>query len=141
MKSNKSGPKVIINCAECGNTIDEPINKQESDPCPHCGSNRRIMDIDLGEEIVELNIKEQLKITRKDPKQTGKNKTTYERLSGDDLEKKSGKWKKKERIIDRENDRYMEKVIDPETGEVTRHCDEPLSKHQGHGSAKKIKNK
>ena len=94
------------------------------------------MDIDHGEEIVELNIKVQSIRKIKDPKRTGKSKIRQERLFGDDLEKKSGKWKKKERIIDRENDRYMEKVIDPETGEVEHYCDEPLSKHQGHGSAK-----
>lgn len=139
MKSNKSGPKVVINCAECGYTIDEPINKKEYDPCPRCGSNRRIMDIDHGEEIVELDIKVQSISTIKDPKRTGKSKIRYKRLSGDDLYKKSGKWNNKERIIDSENDRYMEKVIDPETGEVIHHCDEPLSKHQGHGSAKNKK--
>ena len=141
MKSNKSGPKVVINCAECGNTVDEPINKQESDPCPHCGSNRRIMDIDHGEEIVELNIKVQSISKIKDPKQTGRRKIRQERLFGDNLHKESGKWDKKERIIDRENDRYIEKIIDPETGEVIRHCDEPLSEHQGHGYAKKKNNK
>ena len=136
MKSNKSGPKGVINCAKCGNPIEEP---KESAPCPRCGSNRRIMNIDHGEEIVGLDIKEQLKITCKDPKQTGKNKIKYEGLYGDDLHKKSGKWNKKERIIDRENDRYMEKIIDPETGKVIHHCDEPLSEHQGHGSAKNKK--
>ena len=136
MKSNKSGLKVIINCAECGNTIDEPINKKEYEPCPRCGSDRRIMNIDHGEEIVELNIKEQSISHIKDPKQTGKRKIRYERLSGDDFYKKSGRWNKQERIIDRENDRYMKKIIDSETGDVRRHCDETLSKHQGHGSAK-----
>ena len=86
MKS--SDPKVVINCAEC----DNPIKKsKESDPCPRCGSDRRIMDIDLGTETVGVDIKELLKFNRKDPKQTGKNKIRYEGLYGDDLHKKSGK--------------------------------------------------
>jgi len=42
-----------------------------------------------------------------------------------------------ERIIDRENDRYFERVTDYETGEVIRECEEPLSKHVGRGNAKK----
>jgi hypothetical protein len=33
-------------------------------------------------------------------------------------------------------DWYSEKVIDRETGEVINYCEEPLSVHQGHGSAK-----
>ncbi|MCY4351714.1 MAG: zinc ribbon domain-containing protein [Gemmatimonadetes bacterium] len=134
MKSNKSGPETEINCTECGNPIEEPINKQEYATCPHCGSDQRPIS-NCGAKI---NIKEQSIYTLIDPNQTGKSKIRYERLSGDDLHRKSGKWNKKERIIDRENDRYMEKFIDPETGGVIHHCDEPLSEHQGHGSAKKI---
>ena len=41
------------------------------------------------------------------------------------------------RTIDRDNDRYFEKITDYETGEIIHHCEEPLSQHQGHGSAKK----
>jgi hypothetical protein len=33
-------------------------------------------------------------------------------------------------------DRYSEKIVDRDTGEVLRVCEEPLSQHQGHGSAK-----
>ena len=43
---------------------------------------------------------------------------------------------KLERHIDRDNDHYHEKVTDPETGEIIHESDEPLSEHQGHGSAK-----
>ena len=60
-----------------------------------------------------------------------------EQQAGDDFHRASGKWFKKERIIDRENDRYYEKFTDPDTGVVTRFCDEPLSQHVGHGSAKR----
>jgi phosphoribosylamine-glycine ligase len=31
---------------------------------------------------------------------------------------------------------YYERVVDPETEEVLRHCEEPLSEHFGRGSAK-----
>ena len=46
---------------------------------------------------------------------------------------------KKERLIDRAKDHYKEVVTDPDTGSVVHQCDEPLSQHRGHGSAKKKK--
>jgi hypothetical protein len=42
-----------------------------------------------------------------------------------------------ERLIDRRNNRYAEKVTDPKTTDVLHECDEPLSQHRGQGSAKK----
>jgi hypothetical protein len=56
---------------------------------------------------------------------------------GDDLYRKTGKWNELERTIDRANDRYREKITDPETGDVIRDLDEPLSKHRGRGDAKR----
>ena len=44
-----------------------------------------------------------------------------------------------QRVIDRDNDQYREKVTDYESGEIIHHCEEPLSQHQGHGSAKQKK--
>ena len=44
-------------------------------------------------------------------------------------------------VIDRENDRYVEKGTDYESDEVIRQCEEPLSQHQGHGSARGRKQK
>lgn len=44
---------------------------------------------------------------------------------------------KKSRVIDKYKDRYMEKVTDPETGEIIHGCEEPLSEHFGHGFASK----
>ena len=82
---------------------------------------------------------EQLGMKLKDPTRSGKQKIKIEQLVGDDLHRDSGKWHKKVRVIDRENDRYFEKITDRETGDVIHHCDEPLSKHFGHGSAKKPK--
>ena len=42
-----------------------------------------------------------------------------------------------ERHIDRNNNRYHEKVDCPITGEVLHECDESLSQHVGHGADKK----
>lgn len=40
------------------------------------------------------------------------------------------------RLFDKESDIYEEVVIDPDTGDVIHQNKEPLTKHQGHGSAK-----
>ena len=45
--------------------------------------------------------------------------------------------RKQRRVIDREINIYHEKVIDPKSGAVVHECDEPLTAHYGHGSAKK----
>lgn len=43
---------------------------------------------------------------------------------------------RRERLIDRDNDVYKERVSDYESGEVIHECEEPLSQHVNHGSAK-----
>ena len=40
------------------------------------------------------------------------------------------------RTVDRDGNWYRETFLDPETGEVLHHCEEPLTEHRGHGSAK-----
>lgn len=41
-----------------------------------------------------------------------------------------------ERLVDRETNRYFERVTIFDSGEITHLCDEPLTEHTGHGSAK-----
>jgi hypothetical protein len=74
-----------------------------------------------------------------DPNKTGKSKIKIESFNGWELSKKIGRMMKKTRVIDRVNDRYQEEVIDPETGNSIHCCNEPLSKHEKHGSAKYLK--
>ena len=69
-------------------------------------------------------------------KREGESKPFREQISGDDYSHKNKKWIKKERVIDREKDYYFEKITDPETGDVLHYCEEPLSSHRGHGTAK-----
>jgi hypothetical protein len=52
-----------------------------------------------------------------------------------------GKTVLREQVIDRDNDRYFERVTDYDTGEVIHECEEPLSEHRGHGSAKPKRSK
>ncbi len=60
----------------------------------------------------------------------------YETKSGADFHRATGQWMQRDLVVDRENDRYVERVVDPETGEIIHVCEEPLSKHRGHGTAK-----
>ena len=69
-------------------------------------------------------------------KRLGHRKTIYESVSGDDLHRDTGQWNKLTREIDRENNRYKEVIINPDNGEILRHCEEPLTDHFGRGSAK-----
>ncbi len=57
-------------------------------------------------------------------------------FAGDDLRRSDGKWMQKKRVLDRDNDRYIEVVVDPETEEIVHEKDEPLSEHVDHGTAK-----
>lgn len=45
------------------------------------------------------------------------------------------------RMIDKKNDRYVEKISYTDTGTIIRDCDEKLSEHWGHGSDKDGKKK
>ena len=52
-----------------------------------------------------------------------------------DLHRKTGKWYII--YIDREHNQYKKIVKDKTTGMIIHECKEPLSKHKGHGSAKR----
>jgi hypothetical protein len=56
--------------------------------------------------------------------------------SGADYSVSREKWVRLYRLVDRAGDAYEELVVDEETGEVLGSCVEPLSAHQGRGSAK-----
>lgn len=56
--------------------------------------------------------------------------------SGDALTRSTGEWVTLERRIDRENDRYYERIVD-KGGHLLREVDEPLSQRTGRGVAKR----
>ena len=85
----------------------------------------------------EFRIRSNFGIKSKDATKTGKRRVPGEQFVGDHYYEKSNKWNMKVRIIDRVNDWYFEEVRDGDTGEVIHLCDEPLSDHYGHGSARR----
>ena len=126
-------PEFSVQCGGCNALLDETTQQSDRQPCPRCGSNLRHINVSVSSEV---QTKEQVGSKVKDPTMPGKKKIKIEKIVGDDLHRKSGKWYKKMRVIDRENDRYVEEVVDPVTGDVIHRCEEPLSEHYGHGSAK-----
>lgn len=89
----------------------------------------RKFDVHVTESII---LRDSLSMKHKRP---GKKKPIAESFSGSERRKSVGDYVNKERLIDRENDRYKERVV-TEDGEVLRNVDEPLSAHHGRGSAK-----
>ena len=80
-----------------------------------------------------LTLREKIGLKHKRP---GHKKPIYESVSGEDLHRATGQWNQLTREIDREKNRYKEVIVNPQTGKVVRHVDEPLTDHTGRGSAK-----
>ena len=66
----------------------------------------------------------------------GKRKPAYEEVSGFERSRGTGALVEKRRVIDRERNRYSERVVEHPSGRVLRDIDEPLMRHRGKGSAK-----
>ncbi len=129
---------IDVNCAGCGHNLPrEYAHSKIHDPCPHCGSIKKRIGI-AAEENVEVH--DSIRIREKDPTLPSKKKVRKEHWYGDDYSEKYGKFMDKKRVIDKRQDKYEETVTDPDTGKIVHHCEEPLSKHTGHGSAKKKTN-
>jgi hypothetical protein len=69
-------------------------------------------------------------------KRPGKKKPFVEEMSMPEYSYSKGKIVHKYRLIDRDNDKYAEKVSDYQSGEIIHQCEEHLTEHFGHGSAK-----
>lgn len=95
-----------------------------------CSGNDKIVVIEV-ENVIELHEQLRIKVKRR-----GSKKPVRELKVGDDLHRKSGKWHYREMYIDRERDWYREVVRDKVTGKIVHLCEELLSKHRGHGSAR-----
>ena len=122
-----------VRCGNCGIELKGSPNTLPDDrrDCPSCGSMLRHFSVSISETITV-----QSTLALKGRHATG-GRPFIEQKVGDDLQRKSGRWMRLERVIDRAKNWYREVVTDRETGKIVRQCDEPLSDHQGHGTAKK----
>ena len=120
-----------VQCGDCATYFpDEMAWDKERRPCPECGSVRRLINIQVSDEI---KVYEQFRVKQKEEGTSG---FVLDQTDGDDYTKSSGRYNKKVRIIDRKNDKYYECVTNSETGEVMHLRDEKLSEHYGRGTAK-----
>lgn len=123
-------PETTVRCGGCGIAVqDEDEDPGNRLPCHACESISRQFDMSVCEGVVArdgLGVK---------AKHAGA-KPYFESKSVPDHSRRLDKLVHREMIIDRENNRYFERVTDYESGEVIHECDEPLSDHFGHGSAK-----
>jgi len=118
-------------CDKCGNLL----NGGELGPCPTRGNHLR-------KYVIKIHVKTRVVpfLVRKwGFRGKGKRTWIFRAEEGLQLYRKSGKVNAVTRTYERENDKYMEKIIDPETGAIIKFCEEPLSQHRGHGSSKKTK--
>jgi hypothetical protein len=128
-----SADSVKVLCGQCREVLDEDPHAKAEDrsPCPTCGSTARHFEVVASGEI-KLRSKVSLKA-----KHGGRGKPFVEQVVGDDLHRKTGRWMKLRRVIDRIRNWYSEVVTDAETGAIVHKSEEALSDHQRHGSAKK----
>ncbi len=123
--------RTYVICNKCNWHLDVIAGFDESMPCPNCGENDWNHDVSE-EEKAELRKK--VKLKERNEKGKKPHRIIY---SGEELFRKTNKWHQIERVVDRNNDVYHEKITDLDTGEVIREVWEPLSKHKGHGNDKK----
>lgn len=125
-----------VRCGPCGWQIAEPKPwlhdpAAQSLPCPRCGvrdawiAEIGVADIFIMREFIGL-----------EGKAPGRKKPAFELQAGDQIERSTGRWMRKYRLIDRDRDLYEEVVVDAESGDERHICRELLSEHWGHGSAK-----
>ena len=123
-------------CADCGASIDlSNTAPYARTPCNACGSIKRVLHVNVIEKIQAID---GYALKGKRP---GRKKPFIEERSLPDYSRSRDKFVHLQRTIDRDNDLYSEKVTDYQTGELIHKCEEPLSQHQGHGSAKHQKPK
>lgn len=129
--------KVI--CSSCGTPMviaeDAPLTKPS--PCSKCGGSSYTVSLQFHETI---EVHEHLKGKVKDYSYPSNKKQRAEFITGEEIRKSDGEWVKKERYWNKDKNVYSETVTDLKNGAIIHSCEESLTDHVGHGSAK-CKNK
>ena len=116
-----------LSCEACGTAL----RPESTGPCPRCGEKVSRIGVNIGDS---LEFHDSVAGVVKDPSLSSKQRDRIRFLSGDDPRRSQGDWVEKERLIDRNSDRYYERVIDKTTGAILHETDERLSDHKRHGS-------
>jgi hypothetical protein len=115
-------------CTEC-----KSILTSLKDRCTYCGSNKKTLKIAIEDTMPETL--DTIKFKAKDKTKNRRKNPVLEVFQGYDRYKKTGEIVKKIRDIDKINYKYYEHV-EKLDGTVIHHCEEKLTDHRGHGSAK-----
>ena len=127
---------VPVHCGGCQAGLEEDPHapSEQRHPCPNCGSLLRRFDKSDMSGTLPFYSKHEGKA-----RHSGEKQPFMEQIIGDDLHRKSGRWMKLYRLIDRTAKKwYYKRIVDPMTGRVVHECSEPLTEHRGHGSAKNV---
>jgi len=121
----------IVSCGECGAAL--PASEVTDPPwsrtsCPSCGSLARQASV-LVHETTTVRDGVGYKA-----KHAGKRKPFREAFDYPETQRSTGAQTRHERLIDRDNDRFVERVIEEGAGRVLHETDHPLSEHKGHGA-------
>ena len=123
---------MVVICADCNSVLPN-----ENDKCKKCGSTKKVIKLFFGDIMPEIH--ESIGFKAKDKTKNSRKNPVLDVFQGDEIYKRTGEWVNKEREIDKTNNRYYE-IVKTLDGKILHHCDEKLTDHQGHGSAK-IKSK
>ena len=125
-----------LHCLNCKLRLpDEWLADSGITPCPACESVARDIRVTLAEQLPGLPTMG-LRAQSRDPSLPSKKKLRHDQFTGTEARYATGGLVRKTRVIDKDKDLYMEKVVDLDSGEILVDKEEKLSEHQGHGSAK-----
>ncbi len=125
----------IVGCGSCETVLNESPSalSQERRPCPSCCSLTRRIDVQIEETLF---IGESM---RGKVRHEGGGRPHIEVKTETEVYRETGEVRHVERSLDREKDLYQETITNPKTGQVVTKVKEPLTDHQGHGSARRRK--
>ncbi len=124
-----------IFCQNCKSLIDElkDVDSQRQ-PCPVCGSVNRHYDDSVTSECTPGAVVHTKGYAGGMSRKKG---LLFESKDGDSYSVSLGRFVELNQLVDHKEERYRKRVVDPLTGKILRDVDEPLSDHQGRGSAKR----
>ena len=115
-----------VQCKNCGLAVvqSSSYSIEQRMPCPQCGSISCVFYVWIrASAIVEGHLGYRMR-------SPGKGKWKRQEHGGDSFFRKDWRWHRLVRILDRAKDWYYERIMDAKTGDVVRHCEEPLSQHR-----------
>jgi uncharacterized Zn finger protein (UPF0148 family) len=124
-----AGSPETVQCPKCGGPLAPTPANGSSVTCPECGSALWFKDLHARVEVKGHSFRR----ARHPGVKANYDVQTEE---GDSFHRKTVRWHRLTRIIDRLRDRYYEHVTDAETGTVLRHVDERLSEHRSRRSTR-----